>query len=295
MSRRPQYSGLPKDTFGGRVDSRGFPSPGLSSDITSIRRGDYPGIVRFIDQHPWITDKQEIDKLLTRASDHETAGESDLAETCVHHALALRKWRHRRLQEARKYFESLAEGGETYREFKIEVTKQLALLPQKSAYGPTATEITRSRTPVFRENDDRLRPCYTESQGNSFWPASNRQNPDPSRTLSDLDRNIREHGRTLVRYDTEPSIRHRQESPNSTSRYRPQGEPELPLKSYFLPTEGINYDVIQRDLTQHLGATASVKLGVHDVSFRKRGQRTSSRLRRVDQDTSSKRIRSRQS
>jgi hypothetical protein len=283
MSRRPQSWGL-----------------------TSIRRGDYPGIVWFIEKHPWIADKQEIDKLLTQASVHMRAGESDLAETCVHHALALRKWHNRRLQEARKYFESLAEGGETTREFNHDVAKALAALHQK--YGQTATGITQSQTPVSRENDGGLsytdsqgncvrpasnrhnpdpsrtlsdpatddRRCYTDSQGRSVRPASSRHNTDPSRTLSDPatdDRNIREHGRTLVRYDPEPSIRHRQESPNSTSRCRPQGEPELSLKSYFLPTEGINYDVIQRDITRHLGVTAGVKLGEHDVSFRKRGQK----------------------
>jgi hypothetical protein len=318
MSRRPQSWGL----------------------TASIRRGDYLGIVWFIENHPWIADKQEIDKLQQQASDHMEAGESDLAETCVHHALALRRWHNRRLQEARKYFESLAEGGETTREFNRDVAKALAALHQE--HGQTATGITQSQTPVSRENDGGLyyidsqgncvrpasnrhnpdpsrtlsdpatddrrrytdsqgrsvrpasnrhnpnpsrilsdpgtddRRCYTDSQGRSVRPASNRHNTDPSRTLSDPatdDRNIREHGRTPVRYDPEPSIRHRQESPNSTSRCRPQGEPEPPLKSYFLPTEDINYDVIQRDITRHLGATANVKLIEHYVSFRKRGRK----------------------
>jgi Cdc37 Hsp90 binding domain len=159
MSRHPQSRGL----------------------TTSIRRGDYPGIVWFIEQHPWIADKQEIDKLLKQASVHMTDGESDLAETCVHHAVALRKWHNRRLQEARKYFESLAEGGETTREFNRDVAKTLAALHQK--YGQTATGITQSQTPVSRENDGGL--YYTDSQGNCVQPASNRHNPDPSRTLGD--------------------------------------------------------------------------------------------------------------
>jgi hypothetical protein len=275
MSRRPPPSGLTKDTSDRRTDSRGSPLSGLGSDITSVRLGDYPGIVRFIKQQPRIADTQEINRLLTRASVHKTAGESSLARTCVHHALALRKWRDLGPHEAGIYFESLAEDGEKTRAFMRDVTKVSAALPQDRAYAPTATEITQSQTPVFRENDGR--PYYIDNQGNTCRPESNRQNPDRYRILSDPatdDRNIREHGRTLVRYDPELSNRIPQEIPDRISRHRPQGEPELPLESYFLPGEGIKDSVIQRDITRHLGATSSVEPYVNkDVSLRKRGQK----------------------
>jgi hypothetical protein len=270
MSRRPAPSGLTKDTSEGRASSWSSPSSGLGSDITSVRRGDYPGLVLFINQNPWIADKQEINRLLTQASVHETAGESSLAATCVHHALALRKWRSLGPQEAGKYFESLADGGETTTEFKRDVTKVLTTLTQKRAHTPTATGVTQSQTPVFRGTDERQ--CYMDEHGKVLRPASNRRNPEPSRTLSDPatdDRNIREHGRTLVRDNPVPSSRRIQESPDSISRRRPQGEPEGPLKSYFLPKEGINDDVIQHDITRHLGATASARPHIHRVSFRK--------------------------
>jgi hypothetical protein len=309
MSYRPAPSGLTNDTSEGRAHSWASPPSSLDSDITSVRRGDYPGLVRFINQHPWIADTQEINRLLTQASVHETAGESSLAVTCVHHALALRKWRNLGPQEAAKYFESLADGGESTTEFMRNVTKVLTALPQKRAHAPTATGVTQSQTRVFRENDER--PYYIDKQGNLLQPASNRRNPKPSRTLSDPatddrnirehgrtlawhqldpssrqrqenpepsrtlsdpaidDRNIREHGRTLVRHNPVLSSRHIQESPDSTSGRMPQGEPELPLKSYFLPKEGINDDVIQRDITRHLGATASARPHVYNVSFRK--------------------------
>lgn len=313
MSQRPAPSGLTKDSSEGRAYSLGSPPSGLGSDITSVRCDDYLGLVRFISKYPRIADTQEINRLLTQASVHETAGESSQAVTCVHHALALRKWRDLGPQKAGKYFESLAEGGETTTEFKRDVAKVLKALPQKRVHAPTATGITQSQTRVFRENDERRH--YIGKQGNLLQPASNRRNPEPSRTLSDPatddrnirehgktlvwhqldsssrhrqenpelsrtlsdpaadDRNIREHGRTLVRHNPAPSSRHIQESPDSISRRKPQGEPELPLKSYFLPGEGISDDVIQRDITRHLGATASARPLVLKVSFRKRGQK----------------------
>jgi hypothetical protein len=270
MSRRPAPSGLTKDTSEGQAPSRGSPPSSLGSDITSVHRSDYPGLVRFISQHPWIADTQEINRLLAQASVHESAGESSLAATCVHHALVLRKWRSLGPQEAGKYFESLADGGETTTEFMHDFTKVLTTLTQKWAHTPTATGATLSQTPASRRTDERR--YYIDERGNTLRPASNRRNPEPSRTLSDPatdDRNIREHGRTLVRHNPAPSSRHIQESPESISRRRPQEEPELPLKSYFLPKEGINDDVIQRDITRHLGATASARPRIHKVSFRK--------------------------
>jgi Cdc37 Hsp90 binding domain len=392
MSRRPAPSGLTKDTSEGQAYSRGSLPSGLGLDITSVHSGDYSGLVRFIKKYPRIADTQEIQRLLAQASVHKTAGESSLAETCVHHALVLRKWCSLGAQEAGKYFESLAEGGQTTTEFMHDVTKVLMALPQKRAHVLTATGTTQSQTRVFRENDDE-RLYYLEEQGHLLRPVSNRRNPEPSRTLNDPatndrnnrehsrtlvghqrdlpsrrrqenpepprslhdaatddrnnreygrtlvvhqqdlpsrqcqedpepsrpfsdvatddrnnrehsrmlaghqrdlpsrqrqenpkhfrslndtatdDQNSREHGRTLVRYDPMPSSRHRQESPDSTSRRKPQGEPELPLKPYFLPKEGINDDVVQRDSTWHSGATASTRPSVYNVSFRNRGQK----------------------
>jgi hypothetical protein len=283
MSRRPAPLGLTKDTSEGRAYSQGSTPLSLSSDITSVRYGDYPGLVRFINKYPRTADTQEINRLLTQASVHETAGESSLAATCVHHAIALKKWRNLGPQEAGKYFESLAEGGKTTTEFMSDITKVLTALQPNRYRASMTTGITQSQTRAFRENDERL--YYIDKQGDLLQPASNRQNPEPSRTLSDPatdDPNIRAYGTTLTRHDPVLPSRHNE------SRRRSQGEPELPLKSYFLPKEGINDDVIERDITRRLGATASVRPHVSNVSFQKKKVKTCSHLRRADQDTSSK-------
>ena len=136
MSRRPAPLGLTKDTSEGQAYSQGSTPLGLSSDITSVRRGDYPGLIRFINKYPRTADTQEINRLMTQASVHEAAGQSSLAATCVHHAIALKKWRNLGPQEAEKYFESLAEGGKTTSEFMSDVTKywrrcnRIGIVPQ---------------------------------------------------------------------------------------------------------------------------------------------------------------------
>jgi hypothetical protein len=220
---------------------------------------------------------------MTQASVHEAAGQSSLAATCVHHAIALKKWRNLGPQEAEKYFESLAEGGKTTSEFMSDVTKVLAALQQNRHRASMATGITQSQTRPFRENDERL--DYIDKQWGLLQPPSNRQNPEPSRTLGEPaadDPNIRTHGTTLTRHDPVLPSRYNE------SRRRSQGEPEPPLKSYFLPKEGINDDVIERDIKRRLGATASVRPHAFNVSFRKTKVKMCSHLRRADQDTSSK-------
>src|SRR5271156_4273329 len=74
-------------------DSRRFQDlSSLGRDFLEVGVGDWYGCLRFIRRNKRIVSELEIQAFLAQASKYQRAGEESAAQTCIHHALLLRKW-----------------------------------------------------------------------------------------------------------------------------------------------------------------------------------------------------------
>jgi hypothetical protein len=201
--------------------------PSQSSRLSTLARhfvelglGRYSESARFISENPKLVARSEIDALVAEASIAERAGQSTMAQTCIHQALLLRKcqnlglrgfdgfiWELERDSKAKDAFvrdvkavyssiqeqarkslpQSQPAASEPYNR-KAPIISQATghTDPQgPSVYTQSLSEPTKAQTQVSRDRDGRL--FYTDDQGRVLRPASSRHDPDRHRSLINPD------------------------------------------------------------------------------------------------------------
>lgn len=64
----------------------------LAQRLVDMGMGNYPNTIQFISENPALRSRREIESLNSEALITQQAGQNTRAQTCVHHALLLKKW-----------------------------------------------------------------------------------------------------------------------------------------------------------------------------------------------------------
>lgn len=200
--------------------------PGQSSRLTSLARrfvdlglGRYSEYARFISEHPTIVAQSEIDALVTEALIAEKAGESGMAQKCIHQAMLLQECKNLGQRETMDFIRKLGvRGDKAIVTFVEEVKRAYSSIQEKatrglqqdralpsdpyrgkvpisyqatdntnpqdpSAYSPSQPRTMQAQTQVSRDRD--VRPVYSANQGRIVQPATSRNDRDVRRVYRD--------------------------------------------------------------------------------------------------------------
>jgi hypothetical protein len=198
--------------------------PAHSSRLSTLARrfvelglGHYSEYTRFISDNPKILAQSEIEALVAEALIAEKAGQSTMAQTCIHQALLLRECKNLGLREAVDFIRKLeASDGKANDTFFRDVKKvyisiqeqarksllqdqtvapepysrKMPIISQAtdntnpqdpSAYSQSPPGNTQAQTQVTRNRDGQL--VYTDDQGRILRPATSRHDPDLRRSI----------------------------------------------------------------------------------------------------------------
>ena len=186
----------------------------LACHLIELGLGRYSETARFISENPKLVARSEIDALVAEASIAEKAGQSTMAQTCIHQALLLRKCQNLGLRGFDEFIWELQRDSKVKEAFVGDVKavyssiqeKARKSLPQSqtaasepynrrvpivsqatdytdpqgpSRYTQSLSEPTKAQAQVFRDRDGQL--FYTDDQGRVLRPASSRHDPDRHR------------------------------------------------------------------------------------------------------------------
>lgn len=200
--------------------------PGHSSRLTSLARhfvdlglGRYAEYARFISEHPTIVAQSEIDALVAEALIAEKAGESGMAQKCIHQAMLLQECKTLGQRETMEFIRNLGVRGDTaivtfvekvkraYSSIQEKATRGLqqdrALPPESyggqvpvsypttdntnpqdpAAYSPSQPRTMQAQTQASRDRD--VRRVYSANQGRIVPPATSRDDRDVRRVCRD--------------------------------------------------------------------------------------------------------------
>ena len=189
----------------------------LAQRFVDLGLGHYSEYAHFISDYPEIAEKREIDSMIAEASFAERAGQSTLAQTCIHQALLLRECNTLGLRGAVDFIRKLeARDGRAKEDFVRDVKKVYSAIQEQvrkslqqdqsvasesygrkaptvsqvtdstdpqapSAYGQNPPRSTHAQTQVTRDRDRRL--SYIDDRGREVRPASRGHDPGRYRAV----------------------------------------------------------------------------------------------------------------
>jgi hypothetical protein len=199
------------------VPAQSPPLSMLARRFVALGLGHYSESLRFISDHPTIVAQSEIDALVAEALIAEQAGQSSMAQTCIHQAMLLREYQKLGQREAVDFIRKLeardnkaretfvGEVKRVYSSIQEKATKSLqeeravasetysrkvptsyqatdnTYPPDPSAYTQSQPRTMQAQTQVTRDRD--ARPVYRDDQGRIIRPAASRNDPDRRRSV----------------------------------------------------------------------------------------------------------------